>query len=61
MDGRDKPGHDDVEAKRPKPAGSGIEGHATSMPAIKPDFIASNVISAGFSSLCGLAKNARCT
>ncbi|UFS91231.1 hypothetical protein LPJ38_11025 [Bradyrhizobium daqingense] len=29
--------------------------------AIKPDFIAPKVISAGFSPLCGLAKNPRCT
>lgn len=31
------------------------------MAVIKPDFIAPNMISAGFSSVCGLAKNARCT
>jgi hypothetical protein len=31
------------------------------MRAIKPDFIAPNVISAGFSPHCGLAKPGRCT
>ncbi|MBR0959470.1 hypothetical protein [Bradyrhizobium japonicum] len=40
---------------------SGRREPNTLMVAIKPDFIAPNVISAGFSSLCGLAKNARCT
>jgi len=29
--------------------------------AIQPNFIAQKMISAGFSSVCGLAKNGRCT
>jgi hypothetical protein len=68
VDGRDKPGHDGVEATRPSrerhvrcPATSRRGERNALMAVIKPDFIAPNMISAGFSSVCGLAKNARCT